>query len=52
MKKMMILDCLILFLGQLVWAQEKIQTPTEYKVGDKCECKWTKGRGANLNETF
>lgn len=35
MKKMMILGCLILFLAPMVWAQEKIETPPEWKIGDR-----------------
>lgn len=44
MKKMIFLSCIILFLAPMAWAQERVENPPEYKVGDKWEWKWTKGR--------
>ena len=35
MKRMIFLCCLILFLAPLVWSQEKIETPPEWKVDDR-----------------
>jgi len=42
MKQLMILSCLILFLTQMVWAQEKIEAPA-WNIGDKWTYKRTDG---------
>lgn len=45
MKRMFLMSCLILFLATLLWAQEKIQTPPEWKVGDKWVYAWKSQKG-------
>lgn len=45
MRKMMILVCMILFFSPLVWGQEKIEAPPEWKVGDKWIYSWKNQKG-------
>jgi hypothetical protein len=45
-KKMIIITCLVLFCGPMVWAQEKCEAPTlnigdKWKYTDKSGSKWT-----------
>ena len=44
MKKMIVLICLVLFLTPIAEGQESIVVPPEYKVGDRWEWKWVRGR--------
>ncbi|MDI6763655.1 MAG: hypothetical protein QME83_11570 [Thermodesulfobacteriota bacterium] len=45
MKKKILIVCLILFFSPVVWSQEKIETPPEWKVGDKWVYSWKNQKG-------